>query len=76
MADDTNGLSPQDREAWMTAFVAVLPEAIKAQGWTLDGKSITSGEMRVKLAAIWADYAVDEIRSRFGTDDADDVAGE
>lgn len=65
MADDTNGLTQADKEFWQASFVAMLPAAIQSQGWKMDGKSISSGEDRVKMAAIWADYAVAESRGRF-----------
>ncbi|WP_088148156.1 hypothetical protein [Achromobacter denitrificans] len=65
MADDTNGLTPGDKEIWQAAFLAVLPAAIEAQGWKHGDKAITSGEARVNLAALWADYAVLESRARF-----------
>ena len=65
MADDTNGLTPADKEFWQAAFVALLPSAIAAQNWKVNGTAITSGEDRVCMAAVWADYAVLENRRRF-----------
>lgn len=68
---DTDGLIDSDRDLWAEAFIAALPYAMQAQGWTRDSKSITSGEDRVSLAATWADYACKEFRQRFGSASSD-----
>jgi|SRR5882672_1461799 len=63
----TTGLLPTDESLWTAVFLRMLPSAIESTTWTLEGKSVTTGEGKVRLAGIWADYAVNEHRQRFGT---------
>lgn len=51
-------------EFWEKAYLAVLPYAMEASGWSHDGKDITTGRERAWLAARWADYASTERLSR------------
>lgn len=46
------------------AYLAALPVVLSASGWTLDDKSITSGNDRNRLAGLWADAALRERRKR------------
>lgn len=49
----------RERQAFLDrAFLAILPAAMNAQGWTSGGKPITSTEDRIKLAASWAREAL------------------
>lgn len=49
-------------EQWNQVFITLLPTAMAAQGWTLDGKAINTGEERVRLCAAWADQAVRKLK--------------
>lgn len=49
----------RERQAFLDrAFLAILPAAMNAQGWSFGDKPITSMEDRVKLAASWAESAL------------------
>jgi hypothetical protein len=66
LAVSTNGMDHADKTLWTAAFLKLLPTAISASGWKIEGTLVTSGEGKVKLAGLWADYAVTEQRNRFG----------
>jgi hypothetical protein len=54
-----------DRTFWEDSFLAVLPFAMQAQGWTVDEKIISTGNDRIDLAAQWADAAAVAHAKRF-----------
>ena len=46
----------RERQAFLDrAFLAILPAALNAQGWTFGNKPISSTADRVKLAKLWAE---------------------
>lgn len=40
------------------AYLALLPAAMAAQGWTIGEEKITSSQQRIKLAVMWAREAL------------------
>jgi hypothetical protein len=49
----------KERQAFLDkAFLALLPAAMAAQGWTIAGRPVRTGSDRVGLAKIWAEEAL------------------
>lgn len=56
--DMTQKRRRDERQAFLDrAFIAILPAAMNAQGWSFGDKPISSTEDRVKLARRWAEEA-------------------
>ncbi|MDR8920518.1 hypothetical protein [Burkholderia multivorans] len=51
-------------EFWEKAFLALLPVAMQATTWYVNGRRVTDGDGRVVLAASWADAAFDQRQAR------------
>lgn len=54
----------REQDFWERAYLAALPVALSASGWTIGDKSITSSNDRNHLAGLWADTALRERRKR------------
>ncbi|MBN9462267.1 MAG: hypothetical protein J0H00_13725 [Burkholderiales bacterium] len=48
--------------AWDRVFLAVLPVAMAAEGWTIGDSPVHSGEDRIRLAELLADRAFNHLR--------------
>lgn len=53
-----------DRALWQRAMIAALPFALTQTDWEINGKKITSLELRIALAGEVADKALDMARRR------------
>ncbi len=55
-----------ERAFWERTSRRWPPRPLRYRGWRLGERPITSSEDRAKLAAAWADRAVEERRRRYG----------
>ncbi len=53
----------QQRVLWNATFMALLPIALAAEGWQIDGKNVHTSEHRMKLAQLWTDRALAMLKS-------------
>ena len=51
-----------ERSNWNKAFLAVLPAAMLAKGWTISKVAVQGTSSRITLAKVWADKAVKEMK--------------
>ena len=68
--DISNERRERERKAFLDrVFIAVLPTAMRVEGWTIGSEKVIDSNQRIKLARIWAKKAADErFRLHYRTD--------